>query len=435
MVLMVVGFCLNKSKRIESDGTYGCGVLFKYVGPSILRVMVLMVVGFCLNRSKRIESDGTYGCGVLFRSKSERRRNFISNQVDECKDLSGLFYLLPFQKGYLVNWDTQRQIWDYVFGEDTLCVKPPDLSLIFTEPLFNFTSIQDTLNEILFEEYKFKSLLRLPAPLLAFVNYMHHKEHVSCGLVVDSGYSFTHIVPVYRGKMVMEGVIRIDVGGKLLTNHLKEVVSYRQLHVMDETCVMNQVKEDACYVSQSFSADMEICQRKKSNSICCEYILPNFSDRKRGYIKNNSDHNPLPDEQSLILCNERISIPELLFSPSNIGINQMGIPEAIAHSISLTPPQMHPHLYSNIILTGGNCLFPGFKSRVEADVRRLCPDLYTVGVYYPENPITYAWKGGTIAADNHLRPEHMVPISSAEYKEYGHNIANKRFMEFLQWNS
>jgi len=36
-------------------------------------------------------------------------------------------------------------------------------------------------------------------------------------------------------------LLRIDVGGKLMTNHLKEVISYRQLQVMDETYVMNQV--------------------------------------------------------------------------------------------------------------------------------------------------------------------------------------------------
>ena len=51
---------------------------------------------------------------------------------------------------------------------------------------------------------------------------------------------------------------RINVGGKVLTNHLKEVISYRQLHVMDETYVINQVKEDVCYVSQQFYKDMEI---------------------------------------------------------------------------------------------------------------------------------------------------------------------------------
>ena len=367
----------------------------------------------------------------LYRSKTERRRNFISNQVDECKDLSGLFYLLPFQKGYLVNWDTQRQIWDYVFSEDVLGIKPPDVDLIFTEPIFNFASIQDTLNEILFEEYKFKSVLRLPAPLLSYVKYEHCVKDVKCGLVVDSGYSFTHIVPIYRGKLVVEGIVRIDVGGKLLTNHLKEIISYRQLHVMDETCVMNQVKEDVCYVSLDFNSDMEMT-KKKLNSIRCEYVLPNFSDRRQGYVKeSNPKHSH--DEQSIILSNERICIPELLFSPSNIGISQMGIAEAIVHSVSLTPSEMHPHLYSNILLTGGNCMFRGMKSRIESDVRKLSPDIFGVDVYLPDDSVCYAWKCGNILADKKLRPSHLISVTSTDYKEYGHAIATKRFVDYLQW--
>ena len=372
---------------------------------------------------------------VYYRSKSERRRSFISNQVEECKDLSSLFYLLPFQKGYLVNWDIQRQIWDYIFGDNLMNIKPSDFDLIFTEPLFNFTSIQDTLNEILFEEYKFKSVMRLPAPLLSFVNHAH-QQHSSCGLIVDSGYSFTHIVPICKGKIVLDSVLRIDVGGKLLTNHLKEVVSYRQLHVLDETCVMNQVKEDTCYVSQDFNSDMEMCHRNRVNSVCCKYVLPNFSDRKRGYITDMTKPSSCQstDEQALALCNERISIPELLFSPANIGINQMGISEAIVHAISSTPSEMHPHLYSNIVLTGGNCMFPGFKSRVEADVRKLAPDLYDIGVFLPDNPTTYAWSGGAMLAQSSLRPAHMIPVSITEYRDHGHSIANKRFNDFLHWN-
>lgn len=35
---------------------------------------------------------------------------------------------------------------------------------------------------------------------------------------------------------------------------------FSQLHVMDETHVINQVKEDVCYVSQQFYKDMEIAQ-------------------------------------------------------------------------------------------------------------------------------------------------------------------------------
>ena len=54
---------------------------------------------------------------------------------------------------------------------------------------------------------------------------------------------------------------RIDVGGKLLTNHLKELVSFRQWNMMDETYVMNEVKESCCYVSQQFGVDLETCRQ------------------------------------------------------------------------------------------------------------------------------------------------------------------------------
>lgn len=37
---------------------------------------------------------------------------------------------------------------------------------------------------------------------------------------------------------------RVNVGGKLLTNYLKEVISYRQWNMMDEFLIINQVIVD-----------------------------------------------------------------------------------------------------------------------------------------------------------------------------------------------
>ena len=37
-------------------------------------------------------------------------------------------------------------------------------------------------------------------------------------------------------------------------------------------------------------------------------------------------------------------------------------------------------LFRNILLTGGNCNFPGFKDRVFKDVRSLTPDHFEVNV-------------------------------------------------------
>lgn len=45
-------------------------------------------------------------------------------------------------------------------------------------------------------------------------------------------------------------------------------VFHRQLHVMDETHVINQVKEDVCYVSQDFYKDMDIAKYVYNGTKC-----------------------------------------------------------------------------------------------------------------------------------------------------------------------
>uniref|UniRef100_A0A3Q3JV91 Actin-related protein 6 n=1 Tax=Monopterus albus TaxID=43700 RepID=A0A3Q3JV91_MONAL len=368
-----------------------------------------------------------------FRSKTSRIKTFTANQLDEIKDPSGLFYILPFQKGYLVNWDVQRKVWDHLFGKEMFKVEFADTSVIITEPYFNFTSIQESMNEILFEEYQFQSALRINAGSLSAHHYFSTKCSELCCLVVDTGFSFTHIAPYCRSKKMKEGIHRINVGGKLLTNHLKEIISYRQLHVMDETHVINQVKEDVCYVSQHFYKDMEIAQLKgEENTVMRDYVLPDFSSIKKGFCKPREEmvYNGKykTGEQILRLANERFAVPEMLFHPSDIGIQEMGIPEAIVHSIqrsSKIQALMQPHFYQNIVLTGGNTLFPGFRERLEADLRSLVPAHLPVSVLLPANPICYAWEGGKLLAHNPDYDEMVV--TREDYEENGHCICEEKF--------
>uniref|UniRef100_K1PGR7 Actin-related protein 6 n=1 Tax=Magallana gigas TaxID=29159 RepID=K1PGR7_MAGGI len=56
--------------------------------------------------------------------------------------------------------------------------------------------------------------------------------------------------------------------------------------VMDETYVINQVKEDVCYVSSQFMEDMDIAKKKgKENTIARDYVLPDYTHIKRGYVR------------------------------------------------------------------------------------------------------------------------------------------------------
>uniref|UniRef100_A0A6I8PDT1 Actin related protein 6 n=1 Tax=Ornithorhynchus anatinus TaxID=9258 RepID=A0A6I8PDT1_ORNAN len=342
-----------------------------------------------------------------FRSKTARLKTFTANQIDEIKDPSGLFYILPFQKV------------DFL-----------DTNIIITEPYFNFSSIQESMNEILFEEYQFQAVLRVNAGALSAHRYFRDNPSELCCIIVDSGYSFTHIVPYCRSKKKKEAIIRINVGGKLLTNHLKEIISYRQLHVMDETHVINQVKEDVCYVSQDFYKDMDIAKLKgEENTVMVDYVLPDFSTIKKGFCKPREEMvlsgKYKTGEQILRLANERFAVPEILFNPSDIGIQEMGIPEAIVYSIQNLPEEMQPHFFKNIVLTGGNSLFPGFRDRVYSEVRCLTPTDYEVSVVLPENPITYSWEGGKLISENDDF-EDMV-VTRDDYEENGHCICEEKF--------
>jgi len=375
----------------------------------------------------------------ITKAKSEKRRAFIGDQIDDCRDLSSLYYMLSYQKGYLVNWDHQKTVWDYTFGSKAFNLSPKSMSLIMTEPYFNFASIKEGLSEILFEEYQFNSVFRTnPADLSVYNDRATSgsDSDAAAALVVDSGYSFTHIVPFVNGRRIKEAVVRIDVGGKMLTNHLKEVVSYRQIHVLDETHVMNAAKEDACFVSLDFAADMkqakaESRKRRKDNyqyKIAREYVLPDFTSLRRGYLRNLRPPGGQEDkgEQCIQLNNERFCVPELLFNPSDVGIMQMGIPEAIAHSISLCDASARPFLYNNILLTGGNALFPNFRARVEGEVRQLAPNLMDVRVRSPPtDPLSYAWEGGAKLAGDPCLPD--ISVSREEYLEHGNLICEERY--------
>jgi len=303
-----------------------------------------------------------------------------------------------------------------------------ETSLIITVPYFNFKAISENLTEIMFEEYGFKSLLRTNPGYLSSYRNCKNEPGRSC-LVVDSGYSFSHVCAYVDGRKIKDSITRVDVGGKVLTNYLKDIISYRQLNVMEETYVINQVKEDSCFVSLDLNNDLKSCSRKvakKDNPISRDYILPDFTTLRRGYLREINDTSSTGDYQTVKMNNERFQVPEILFYPTDVGINQVGISHAIVHSIQKVDEDSRPGLCDNIVLTGGSCCFANFRDRVQQDVRSMTPHIYKVNTFSSDNPTTYAWTGGQLLAQNsdHFR---KVSVSKKDYEERGNSYCNEKF--------
>jgi len=169
-----------------------------------------------------------------------------------------------------VDFELQKEIWDRAFGKHFLKIQPREHDLCLTLPLFTPLAIVEATLELVFEEYGFKSLFCCSPTMAAMHYYCKQAEAMqvlgecpplpenapSVALVVDSGYSFTHVVPLFEGKKLQNAIKRINVGGKVLTNHLKEIISFRTWNMMEDTFLVNIVKERMCYVSLDFIADM-----------------------------------------------------------------------------------------------------------------------------------------------------------------------------------
>jgi actin-related protein 6 len=130
------------------------------------------------------------------------------------------------------------------------------------------------------------------------------------------------------------------------------------------------------------------------------FVLPDFHHFMKGYVKPDNEPT-VKEEQLLVMETERFAVPELLFSPIDIGLNQAGIPEATWQSLSsLKDVSLRLYVFlsfiiyyflvlqeleifmatSKLILAGGNTKFPNFKSRFETDFQPILPDIYRYNV-------------------------------------------------------
>lgn len=411
------------------------------------------------------------------------------------------------------------------------------------EPPFVPSVISEGVDCILFRELGMARVSRMLGACMAAVKYLSFcrtipDNNTSCGTeanenvvswindktncccVVDSGYSFTHIVPTYRGgEALVNAIRRLNVGGKVLTNLLKESVTYRQWNMMDEFHIVNDAKEQLCFISEEFDKEMARARatRKGLRLFDREYLLPDFVNTFIGSVRlpeplqrktemeemelikkkidrlddrkqrqeladeardlsgmqveedladsdktskdyrssfERGDKTPLSriskrekikrtknesstkrdegdgsgtdnddsdsdeetqqqrlqrlkkmreeerkrrekeslERQALAMSVERFAVPEILFRPSDIGLDCGGIAEAIVESINACDPSLRAAMYHNVLLVGGNAKIPGFGERLKSELRKLSPTNYEVRVYLPDDPASYAWK-------------------------------------------
>jgi len=126
------------------------------------------------------------------------------------------------------------------------------------------------------------------------------------------------------------------------------------------------------------------------------------------------------------LSTELIMVPEIIFQPSIIGLDQAGLAETIQFIFSKFSAGEVERLANNVFITGGLANIKGLKERLELELQQMLPFQATFKVRISEDPVLSSWRG---ASDWASKPDNISSgfMSKEEYEEKGDGYFKEHF--------
>lgn len=162
--------------------------------------------------------------------------------------------------------------------------------------------------------------------------------------MVDSGDTVTYSVPILEGHCIPQGVHKMNLAGREITQYLEKILGERGLEFTTaaEKDLVRDIKHKLAFVSLDYEAGMA---EAEGSSI---------------YEKTYE----LPDESTITIGSERFRAAEHLFKPAFTGREHDGIDMITHNSILTFDSDVRKDLYGNIILSGGTTMLEGLGERL-----------------------------------------------------------------------
>ncbi|CAB4384302.1 unnamed protein product [Rhizophagus irregularis] len=114
---------------------------------------------------------------------------------------------------------------------------------------------------------------------------------------------------------------------------------------------------------------------------------------------------------------ERIRVPEALFQPSIIGLDQAGVVETIGDIVNRFDYDDQRKMIKSVFVTGGHTQTPGLLPRLETSLRSILPSDASLRIIHASDPVIDAWRGAALWA--RTEDFYKYAVTRQEYQEYG----------------
>ena len=267
--------------------------------------------------------------------------------------------------------------------------------MLLTEAPLNPKANREKMTQIMFETFNVPAMhVSMQSVLLM---YSHGRTYA---LLFECGDGVSHVLPIYEGYALQNAIMRLDFGGRDLTEYLMKLLTERgySFTTTAEREIVRDIKEKLCYVPLEFEKELTSCTK--------------------------IEHYRLPGGQEIAIGNERFRCPEALFQPSFLGVESAGIHEACYNSIMKCDYDVRKDLFCSITLCGGSTMFPGIADRMRWELASMVPRNTKKRVVVPTERMYSGWIGGSILAS--LSTFQQMWISKQEYEEVGPTIVHHK---------